>query len=207
MEEDEPNYLNHAEAKRKNAVPRLAWDIEKMRLEFEGIYISVIHPELPPSHINAFVEEQDTSLALSEFTEFHDPGELPVWYLGHKAASEPGRKTGSVVIHDYNPYVFQAIIHDLDEDPTWHVEWITEALDSIYSLTLDKGITSLRIPALGHVHGRMPLEDSIKLIMNRLKLFINDNQIKSNRLSLQKILILVDKDEYLKAFSILKELI
>jgi len=183
----------------------LAWDIRNSRLEYKGVYISILHPRLSKPNFSAIVEEQDTSLALSEFRELHDPGELPVWYLGHKAASDPAKKLGSVVVRACRPFIFQAIIHELDEDPTWCEEWISEALDNIFSLVSEKQVTSLCIPALGHVHGRMTLKDSISLIMDRLKVFLTRNPSDSAHKPLKKIWIQVDKNEYLEAVSILNE--
>ncbi len=187
-----------------NPAPELVWDIDKLRLNFAGIEVSVVHSKLPPLNVSAIVEEQDTDRVLGECTEIRDPGDMPVWYLANKLSSAPQKRTGCVVVCGQHPCTLQAIVHDLDEDPSWSYDWIAEALHNIFSLTIEKNISSIQLPMLGNVHGRFGLENFIALFVEKLDEFVNTNGKTLQRMPLRRIWLMVPDDQCEKAFSILK---
>ena len=199
---------------------KLIWNIDKFRLVYHGIEIAVSHSKLVPFAVGAIVEEQDTDRVLGEFTVMNDPGDKPGWYLANKLESEPQKKTGSVAIQGQYPVTLQAIVHDLNEDPSWRGEWIEQALDNIFRLTNEKKITAIQIPALGNVRGHYGLQEFIVSFIERLDTFIANETLHldpvrskhieaqgSVNIPLNKIWLLADVDHCKKLFSILEETI
>jgi hypothetical protein len=190
--------------KSSNPAPVLVWDIDKLRLSFMGIEVAVAHPGLSPFNVSALVEEQDTDRVLGECTEIRDHGDKPVWYLANKLSSAPQKKTGGVIVRGQQPFVFQAIIHNLSEDPSWRREWIAETLDNIFTLTKEKNIPSIKLPALGNVHGRFGLENFIILFTEKLGEFASSNNETKRNWPLQKVWLEIPVKQYQQAFLILK---
>ncbi len=199
--------------------PELVWNIDKFRLEYHGIEIAVSHSKLPPFEVGAIVEEQDTDRVLGEFTVMNDPGDKPGWYLANKLESEPQKKTGCVIVQGQYPVTLQAIVHDLNEDPSWRREWIEEALNNIFKLTNEKKISAIQIPALGNVRGHYGLQEFIASFIEGLDTFIanetlHPDPIRSKYvegegpvyLPLKKIWLLTDFDHCEKLFSILEKI-
>ena len=198
---------------------KLIWNIDKFRLVYHGIEIAVSHSKLVPFAVGAIVEEQDTDRVLGEFTVMNDPGDKPGWYLANKLESEPQKKTGCVIVHGQYPVTLQAIVHDLNEDPSWRREWIEEALNNIFNLTNEKKISAIQIPALGNVRGHYGLQEFIASFKESLDTFIANETLHSDpirskyveaqglvSLPLKKIWLLVDFDHCEKLFSILEKI-
>jgi len=46
---------------------------------------------------------------------------------------------------------FLAIVHDLDQSPSWKAEWIEAALSKIFIITEKKKISTICLPVMGIV--------------------------------------------------------
>ena len=104
--------------------------------------------------VEAIVLEEDTQLVMSAGTEIHDVRESFEALV--KRAKKTGRlQPGSVIVKRGTPVKLLAIIHDLDEEPTWREEWIVGALQEVLKQTERRRITSLAMPLLGCRHGRL----------------------------------------------------
>jgi hypothetical protein len=71
---------------------------------------------------------------------------------------------GSVIVRGQAPWRFLAIIHDLNQNPTWREEWINQALQEIFSQAEQRQVRSLAMPILGGVHGQLSKSRFLKLL-------------------------------------------
>jgi hypothetical protein len=84
--------------------------------------------------------------------------------LAAAAVSERGRAPGSVVVRPGRPLQLLAVVHDLDRDPAWSEDWIEQAWRGVFLEAGTRGLTTLAVPLLGTVHGRLPRERALQLL-------------------------------------------
>ena len=58
-------------------------------------------------------------------------------------------------MRDGSPLRFLAVVHDLNEAPTWREEWIIGALEAIFKEAEQRGLRSIALPFLGTLHGSL----------------------------------------------------
>jgi hypothetical protein len=134
---------------------------ERPRLELVGgtarrIALIEAAPSRPPFDVQAIALEEDTSLVLSASAAIReDADEHPIrtmTALYDHVAHAPGE----VIVRGRNPYRFLAIVHDLDQEPSWREAWVSQALAEILRLCDAMGIAALGLEPLGAKHGRLP---------------------------------------------------
>ena len=121
----------------------------------------------PPFKIDAVAAEEDTFLVLSANPEVRDPGESMVRVMTQVIETKP-TKPGSVLMRDGDPMRLLAIVHDLNQEPSWREEWIVSALDGIFLIAESQGISSIALPFLGTLHGSLEKQRFIVLLCNVL---------------------------------------
>lgn len=176
---------------------RLVWDINLSSVRINDIDIVVAPKTVPPFNIYAVVEEQDTALILSQPEIITDSGNKPAWFLANKLESQPLLKPGRVIKRDGKTIRLLAIVHDLDMEPSWSSEWITQALDNIIKVSNTQGISSIQLPVLGAQHGRFHIQDFLQLLVIA---------IKKSHGKLKKIWLVVPRQDCLSTLSSLKKL-
>lgn len=147
---------------------KLAWDIRQSRVVLNGIAVTVIPEKLATAKVAAIVEEQDTCLVLAKPGRITIIDDKPSWFLANQLESQQVLQPGSVVVRDGNPDKLLAIVHDLDCDPSWAPEWISQALDNIFMITISRETSSLRLPVLGAQHGRFELAEFLSLLFHKI---------------------------------------
>ena len=115
----------------------------------------------PPFAVDALVEEEDTYLTLSAEVMLRLPGEHPVRVMteAHRSREE---LPGSVVVRSGRPLRLLAIVHKLDEAPSWRETWVASALKEIVDEVDRRALASIGLPLLGTVHGRLPAARSLR---------------------------------------------
>ena len=174
---------------------RLAWDINLFRTSINGIDIVVASKRVVPFDVDAVVEEQDTALVLSKPDIIYEP-DKPAWLLANKLESQSLLKPGTVIKHGVKPLRLLAIVHDLDQEPSWSSEWISQSLDNIVKISSEHNLSVIQLPVLGSEHGRFELNEFLQLLVQT---------VSKNQGSLKKIWLVVPQHECSKALSILKE--
>ena len=114
------------------------------------------------------VEEQDTFLLMAEQSTLKDPGK-PAWYLANTMEQEQACKPGSVIIKGRSPIRLLAVVHNIEQQPTCHHEYISKAYKTLLQIIQDKAITSVGLPLLGTVHGKLSIVEAIVLLSECLK--------------------------------------
>jgi hypothetical protein len=116
----------------------------------------------PPFPVQAIVEEEDTYQSLSAEAVLRLSGEHPLRVLSAAHAAEEATP-GDVVVRPGQPLRLLAIVHKLDEDPTWRDAWVETALENVVTECERRRLVSLGLPLLGTVHGKLPLSRALEL--------------------------------------------
>lgn len=102
----------------------------------------------------AIVYEQDTALVLTAPADIKYSVESNNQLL-NQAITQPELIPGSVLVRNQFPWQFLAIVHDLNQEPTWREQWIVTALQTILRESEHRQLHSIAMPLLGTVHGSL----------------------------------------------------
>lgn len=107
--------------------------------------------------------EEDTFLVMSADPVVRDPKE-PLVRIMTKVIETRPEAPGSVLARGERPLQLLAIVHDLNQEPSWREEWIASALDRIFQLAEGRGLESIALPFLGTLHGKLGKERFLMLL-------------------------------------------
>jgi hypothetical protein len=138
------------------------------RIAFASINVVAAPEESPPFKVDAIAFEEDTWLVMSTEPEIAEPPEHPIRLMTDLIAAKP-IPVGSVVVRGKNPLLFLAIVHDVNQDPTWREEWIESALKKIFKESEQRRLQAIGLPLLGTKHGRMEKKRFILVLRRVLK--------------------------------------
>jgi hypothetical protein len=125
--------------------------------------------EQPPFSVDALVVEEDTYLVLSADPRPGEPHpEHPIRVMTSLLEVEP-REPGSIVIRDRFPVEIAAIVHDLDDEPSWREEWVVSALDRAFAEAERRQMRALGLEMLGAIHGRLERPRFLQLLRQSLQ--------------------------------------
>jgi hypothetical protein len=108
----------------------------------------------PPFRVDAVVAEEDTFLVLSADPEVREPDEHPVRLFTRIIETLP-EAPGNVLVKEKSPLKFLAIVHDLNQEPSWKEEWIAGALEGILQEAERRKLRLIALPLLGTLHGNL----------------------------------------------------
>ncbi len=133
------------------------WAIQSGRcweVSFGAIRIFAATEDEQPFQVDAVAVEEDTYLVLSA-----DPGvrevKEPLMQVMTRVIEAQPQPPGSVLVKGKGPLRLLAIVHDLNEDPTWKEEWIVCALDGIFREAVSRKLESMALPFIGTKHGNL----------------------------------------------------
>ncbi|UCC48909.1 MAG: hypothetical protein JSV41_01680 [Gemmatimonadota bacterium] len=121
----------------------------------------------PPFPLDAVVVEEDTYLVLGAEPVAKETHEPPERTLEEAEAREP-QIPGTVVVKEETPLRFLAVVHDLDEEPSWREEWVARALVAALQEAEARRIRSLSLPMLGTLHGSLETQRFVELLQEAL---------------------------------------
>jgi len=107
-----------------------------------------------PVATEAIVYEQDTALVLTAPADINYPLESNKQLL-NQAITQPELIPGSVLVRNQLPWQFFAIVHDLNQEPSWQEQWIVMALHNILRESEHRQLYSIAMPLLGKVYGSL----------------------------------------------------
>jgi hypothetical protein len=128
-----------------------------------SIRIFVAPEEMPPFVVEAVVFEEDTFLILSTDPELHEVAEAAPEVMAEAASLRPATP-GSVILRGESPLQMLAVVHDLNEEPSWREEWVESALAEIFRVAEIRRFSSLALPLLGTLHGTMAKDRFLALL-------------------------------------------
>ena len=108
----------------------------------------------PPFPIDAMVVEEDTFLVLSADRRVKAVKENLLRLMTEIIETKP-KELGSIIVRNKRPLQFLAIVHDLNQEPSWKEEWIGKALEEIFQEVERRRLKSLALPLLGTLYGSL----------------------------------------------------
>ncbi len=132
-------------------------------MSFGPVRIISSSENTPPFRVQALAFEEDTWLIMSANPETCEPEEHPIRMMTQMIETRP-EKVGTVLERGNNPVRFLAIIHDVDQEPTWREEWVESALMEIFLIAEQRGIKSIGLPLIGTLHGKLKVKRFVELL-------------------------------------------
>jgi hypothetical protein len=121
-----------------------------------------------PYPVDAWAAEEDTYLVLSADPEVAEPDEDPERVMAEVLATHP-EEPGTVIVKAGCPLRLLAIVHDLNEEPSWKEEWVVKALQGIFQEADKRRVRSLALPLLGSLHGSLEKQRFLVLLREVLE--------------------------------------
>lgn len=117
----------------------------------------------PPFRVAAVAAEEDTFLVLSADPVVHETLEHPIRIMTQVIEMQP-EPPGSILVKGKHPLRFLAIVHDLNQEPSWKEEWISSAINKIFIETESRRLKSIALPLLGNLYGSLDQKRFIELL-------------------------------------------
>jgi hypothetical protein len=133
-----------------------------------SVQIFVGPGNMAPYPVDAWAAEEDTYLVLSADPEVVESNEDPERVMAEVLATRP-EEPGTVVIKGGHPLRLLAIVHDLNEEPSWKEEWVVSALAGIFQEAETRKLRSLALPLLGTLHGSLEKKRFLVLLREILE--------------------------------------
>ena len=127
-----------------------------------------------PFRVYAMVFEEDTWLVMSASPTVCEPDIHPIRLMTDAINAEP-EPVGSVAVRKGKPLRFLAIVHDVNQEPTWKEEWIVTALKQVFREGEKRKISAMGLPLLGTKHGHLDKLRFVALLAEVLNLFVFDH--------------------------------
>lgn len=124
-------------------------------LIFRGVRIAAAPESRAPFPVAAVALEEDTNLLMSARAEIRAPAESFGELVEDMVSFQPA-DPGTVIVQAGSPVRLLAIVHDIEQTPTWTEAWIEHAIFALFQETDRHRLTSLGLPVLGATHGSMP---------------------------------------------------
>jgi O-acetyl-ADP-ribose deacetylase (regulator of RNase III) len=105
---------------------------------------------------------------MSADTAIRETDEHIVRLMTKLIETEP-EPVGSVLVRGKNPIKFLAIVHDVNQEPTWKEEWIKSALEGIFREAERRNLKSIALPLIGTLHGSLEKRRFVALLQKTLE--------------------------------------
>lgn len=116
-----------------------------------------------PEDVDGLVIEQDTGLVLNPNDEFRYPRDsIETLTKDMLSRGEPAQ--GTVLELSTSPPQLLAVVHDLDNEPTWTEEIVKETITSLFKIANRRAFRSIAMPLLGTIHGDLAEERARDLL-------------------------------------------
>lgn len=120
-----------------------------------------------PFAVDAMAFEEDTFLILSADTKVRDP-QKPLMHILTELIEIQPEIPGTVVVKGKHPCRLLAVVHDLDQEPTWQEDWIETALNNIFQEAEKRKLQSIALPFIGTLYGKLEKHRFIEILWQAL---------------------------------------
>ena len=138
-----------------------------LEISFGTIHIVAAPKDRPPFKAEAMAFEEDNFLIMSAETIVRAPKESLMKIMTRVIATQP-ETPGKVLVRGKRPLRFLAVVHDLNQEPSWKEEWVADCLEKIFAEAESRKLKSIVLPFLGTLHGRLERRRFLKLLGHAL---------------------------------------
>ena len=121
---------------------------------FQNLRIVAAPEKAAPFNVDGIAFEEDTWLVMSADPKVCEPQEHPIRLMTELIETKP-EPVGSVLIQGGQPLRLLAIVHDVNQEPTWQEAWIESALREIFRKAERRRLRAIGLPLIGTLHGRL----------------------------------------------------
>lgn len=136
-------------------------------LSFGPVRIVAAPEKSQPFAVDAIAFEEDTFLIMSADPKVCEPDPHPIRLMTELMNAQP-ETVGSVLVKGSNPLRFLAIVHDVNQDPTWKEAWVDSALSKIFQEAERRRLRAVGLPLLGTLHGKLEKQRFVVLLSRAL---------------------------------------
>ena len=111
--------------------------------------------------------EEDTLLVMSAEPVVRAPKESLMRVMTRVIETRP-ETPGTVLVRGKRPLRLLAVVHDLNQEPSWREEWVGDCLEKIFIEAESRKLRSLALPFLGTLHGRLERGRFLELLRHAL---------------------------------------
>jgi hypothetical protein len=134
-----------------------------LEIPHRSVQIVIAPKKDQPFPIDAVAFEEDTFLVLSAETAVRKPQEPLIRIMTRVIETRP-EIPGTILVKGKRPLRLLAIVHDLNQEPSWRKEWIQSALREIFKEVENRRLKSLALPFLGTMHGSLEKRHFVMLL-------------------------------------------
>lgn len=120
-----------------------------------SVSVQLVPADQPLGRVDAVVLEEDTHLVLSAPVAVPDEPEHPVRVMTALIEAQPARPGNVIVKGRSGPLRFLAVVHDVEQTPTWREEWVRAAVEAVVIEATRRRLRTLAVPVLAAKHGSM----------------------------------------------------
>ena len=121
---------------------------------FGTLRIVAAPKDRPPFKADAMAFEEDTFLVMSAEPVVRAPKESLMKIMTRVIETRP-ETPGTVLVRGKRPLRLLAVVHDLNQEPSWREEWVADCLEKILAEAESRKLKSIALPFLGTLHGRL----------------------------------------------------
>ncbi|MBD3370948.1 hypothetical protein GF402_11390 [Candidatus Fermentibacteria bacterium] len=128
---------------------------EATRAMLGTVQLAISAPSAQPFPVEAQVSEEDTYLVLSSPREVPPlPNPDPHQAMRDLMDFEP-YPPGTICFREGHPLQILAVVHDLNDSPSWREEWISTVIRKILEECELRELSAIGLPVLGAMHGSL----------------------------------------------------
>jgi hypothetical protein len=138
-----------------------------LEISIGTIHIVAAPKDRPPFKSEAIAFEEDTFLVMSAERVIRAPKESLMRVMTRVIETQP-ETPGTVLVRGKRPLRFLAVVHDLNQEPSWREEWVAHCLEKIFVEAESRKLKSIALPFLGTLHGRLKRGRFLELLAHAL---------------------------------------
>jgi hypothetical protein len=138
-----------------------------LEIFFRTLRIVAAPKDRPPFKVGAMAFEEDTFLVMSAEPIVRAPKESLMRVMTRVIETRP-ETPGTVLVRGKRPLRLLAVVHDLNQEPSWREKWVADCLEKILAEAESRKLKSIALPFLGTLHGRLERGRFLELLGDAL---------------------------------------
>lgn len=121
-----------------------------LEIWFGTLRIVAAPKDRPPFKVGAMAFEEDTFLVMSAEPVIRAPKESLMRMMTRVIETRP-ETPGTMLVRGKRPLRLLAVVHDLNQEPSWREEWVADCLEKIFIEAESRKLRSLALSLSRHL--------------------------------------------------------